>query len=271
MARPFAHRSASAIVLGSTVLASLALAGCAPVVASGPKAPDATEESAGPVGRSESAPGTVKQVDHFLTETPLLSKVGPDLAGQYRKAKEKKKEVTGLRALVASEQTELDRAKPGDEKTEHAQRLADLKKMAEAGERSESRLEEQLVATAKGRSRRAAPRVRATLAPVVANLRQAVADAHTPDQDGELSLQAVVLDAVLDGFTQAGWKRDGAATRAPEPSHAPRSTPHSHESSPHENSAHENSGAVASVAPGEGYRSAKGASSAPGTREVFAP
>jgi hypothetical protein len=264
MARPFAHRSAA------IVLASLAFAGCAPVVASGPKAPDATEESASPVGRSDGAPGTVKQVDHFLTETPLLSKVGPDLAGQYRKAKEKKKEVTGLRALVASEQTELDRAKSGDEKTEHAQRLADLKKMAEAGERSESRLEEQLVATAKGRSRRAAPRVRATLAPVVANLRQAVADAHTPDQDGELSLQAVVLDAVLDGFTKAGWKRDGGAagpaTRAPEASHAPRSTPHAHE-----NSAHENSGAVASVAPGEGYRSAKGASSAPGTREVFAP
>jgi hypothetical protein len=139
---------------------------------------------------------------------------------------EKQREVAGLHALVASEQAGIERTSAGDEKAKSAHRLADLKKMAEAGEKSESQLEQRLVATAKDRSRRAAPRVRATLGPFLTNLRRSVTGASAEGTSSAelLSLEATVLDALLDGFTRAGWSPGGDARVAggSEPTHGPR-------------------------------------------------
>jgi len=265
------HRSfASGRAYGFVALAlALGLPGCMAAHGSGPKAAD-TVEDADPGTGSEAALGTAKEVDRFLSATPLLAKVGPDLAGQYRKTLEKQKEVTGLRALVASEQTELrDRAKSKDEKAEHEQRLANLKRMAEAGAKSENELEQRLVATAKDRSRKATPRVRATLGPFLSNLRQAVAHAREVNRSGHssdgasspdevLSLEASVLDAMLEGFSHAGSKPDGEAAVAVE-QESPRTARPSAPSRPR------STGAV--VAQSE--RPAKTASA--GSQEVFSP
>jgi hypothetical protein len=198
----------------------LALPACAGPAASGPGPSDGHGASAAPA-RQDAAGGTAKEVDHFLSATPLLSKVGPEVADQYRKAMEKQKEVAGLKALVASEQAGLDHAS-GDEKAKSVHRLADLKRMAEAGEKSETQLEQRLVATAKDRSRRVTPRVRATLGPFLTNLRRSVSEALAADEgDDVLSLEATVLDALLDGFTKAGFRPDAEVKVAAvsEPSH----------------------------------------------------
>jgi hypothetical protein len=243
--------------------------GCAAPVGSGPGPVTGHGGDSATVSREDAALGTAKKVDHFLSATPLLGKLGPEVADQYRKAMEKQKEVAGLHALVASEQAGVERTSSGDEKAKSAHRLADLKKMAEAGEKSENQLEQRLVVTAKDRSRRAAPRVRATLGPFLTNLRRSVADATAEaTSSGELlSLEATVLDALLDGFTKAGWSPEGDARvgrgperpERPEPSHGPRHTV-----------GHRSRGTDQVVASARGDQAAK-ATSSDGSREVFAP
>jgi hypothetical protein len=154
------------------------------------------------VAREGAPNSTAQTVDHFLSATPLLAKVGRDLPTQYRAAMDKEKEAAGLRALLATD------AEPAS----GSERVADLRKMAEAAEKGERQLEQRLVTAAKERSRRVAPRVRATLGPFVANLRRSVSEAREVKQSGAdevLSLEAAVLDAMLDGFSTAGWRPDG--------------------------------------------------------------
>jgi hypothetical protein len=144
-----------------------ALAACSPPHTTNEPPADATEVVARGPDPTEK---TAKQIDHFLAETPLLTKVGPDLASQYRQAKAKTEEANGIRALLANEATHGG----GD----HAQKVARLKSMLDAGRKSEQLVQDRLVASAQQRSRRVSARERATLGPFLSNLRHAAEEAR---------------------------------------------------------------------------------------------
>ena len=109
----------------------------------------------------------------------LLALVSTELGEKFERVMEKKREIGNVRTQVALEEEARDKKGVSDaEKKEHKTKLEALEKQLSSLEKEVEPLQKEFIAAAKDLAKKASPEVRASVGPVLVNLRQAVDDAE---------------------------------------------------------------------------------------------